>query len=70
MRLDLADLRLFIAIVDTGSITGGAANAHLALASASERSRDKMEAEIGGCRCTVMPAAGGGRPRPSRWLAC
>lgn len=30
MRLDLADLRLFIAIVDTGSITGGAANAHLA----------------------------------------
>lgn len=23
MRLDLADLRLFIAIVDTGSITGG-----------------------------------------------
>ncbi len=29
MRLDLADLRL-IAIVDTGSITGGAANAHLA----------------------------------------
>lgn len=46
MRLDLADLRLFIAIVDTGSITGGAANAHLALASASERLR-KMEAEIG-----------------------
>lgn len=36
MRLDLADLRLFIAIVDTGSITGGAANAHLALASASD----------------------------------
>ncbi len=46
MRLDLADLRLFIAIVDTGSITGGAANAHLAPASASERLR-KMEAEIG-----------------------
>ncbi len=46
MRLDLADLRLFIAIVDTGSITGGAANAHLALASSSERLR-KMEAEIG-----------------------
>ncbi|MDF5745651.1 LysR family transcriptional regulator, partial [Klebsiella quasipneumoniae] len=46
MRLDLADLRLFIAIVDTGSITGGAAPAHLALASASERPR-KMEAEVG-----------------------
>lgn len=55
MRLDLADLRLFIAIVDTGSITGGAANAHLALASASERLR-KMEAGSA-CRCcTVMPA--------------
>ena len=37
MRMDLADLRLFIAIVDSGSITGGAAMAHLALASASER---------------------------------
>ncbi|MCH9289830.1 LysR substrate-binding domain-containing protein [Klebsiella quasipneumoniae] len=46
MRLDLADLRLFIAIVDSGSITGGAAAAHLALASASERLR-KMEAEVG-----------------------
>lgn len=45
MRLDLADLRLFIAIVDTGSITGGAANAYLATASASELR--KMEAEIG-----------------------
>lgn len=55
MRLDLADLRLFIAIVDTGSITGGAANAHLATASASERLR-KMEAGSA-CRCcTVMPA--------------
>ena len=54
MRLDLADLRLFIAIVDTGSITGGAANAHLALASASERLR-KMEPRSA-CRCcTVMP---------------
>ncbi len=54
MRLDLADLRLFIAIVDTGSITGGAAAAPLALASPRERLR-KME---GGsvCRCcTVMP---------------
>ena len=54
MRLDLADLRLFIAIVDTGSITGGAANAHLALASASERLR-KMPRSACRC-CTVMPA--------------
>lgn len=46
MRMDLADLRLFIAIVDSGSITGGAAMAHLATASASERVR-KLEAEVG-----------------------
>ncbi len=46
MRMDLADLRLFIAIVESGSITGGAAMAHLALASASERVR-KLEAEVG-----------------------
>lgn len=40
MRLDLADLRLFLAIVDAGSITQGAARASLALASASERLRN------------------------------
>src|SRR5690606_8967441 len=39
MRLDLADLRLFLCIVEAGSITGGAARANLALASASERLR-------------------------------
>lgn len=39
MRLDLSDLRLFLAVVDAGSITQGAARAHLALASASERLR-------------------------------
>lgn len=55
MRLDLADLRLFIAIVDTASITGGAANVHLALASASER-RARWRPRSA-CRCcTVMPA--------------
>lgn len=37
MRFDLVDLRLFIAIAETRSITAGAARAHLALASASER---------------------------------
>jgi len=37
MRLDLADLRLFLCVVDAGSITGGARRASLALASASER---------------------------------
>ncbi|VFS57326.1 Bacterial regulatory helix-turn-helix protein, lysR family [Kluyvera cryocrescens] len=37
MRLDIADMRLFVCIADAGSITGGARRANLALASASER---------------------------------
>ncbi|WP_052283349.1 LysR family transcriptional regulator [Kluyvera genomosp. 1] len=37
MRLDIADMRLFVSIADAGSITAGAKRAHLALASASER---------------------------------
>ena len=37
MRFDLADLRLFVCVVDAGSITAGARQANLALASASER---------------------------------
>jgi len=45
-RFDLADLRLFVAIVEAGSITKGAAQAHLALASASERLRN-IEDEAG-----------------------
>jgi DNA-binding transcriptional LysR family regulator len=40
MRFDLADLRLFLCVVEAGSITQGAARAHLALASASERLRN------------------------------
>lgn len=43
MRFDLTDLRLFLAIVDAGSITHGAAAAGLSLPAASERLRD-MEA--------------------------
>lgn len=39
MRFDLPDLRLFLAVLDAGSITGGAARAHLSLAAASERLR-------------------------------
>ena len=46
MRLDLADLRLFLCVVDAGSITQGAARAHLALASASERLRN-IESDAG-----------------------
>jgi len=37
MRFDLTDLRLFAHIVEAGSITGGAARTHMALASASQR---------------------------------
>jgi DNA-binding transcriptional LysR family regulator len=40
VRLDLADLHLFLCVVDAGSITQGAARANLALASASERLRN------------------------------
>lgn len=46
MRLDLADLQLFICIIEAGSITGGAIKANLALSSASERLRH-MEEDIG-----------------------
>ncbi|MFN7194529.1 MAG: LysR substrate-binding domain-containing protein [Rhodospirillales bacterium] len=46
MRFDLADLRLFVAVAASGSITKGAAKAHLALASASARLA-AMEEEAG-----------------------
>ena len=46
MRFDPADLRLFLNVVMTGSITQGAQRSHLALASASVRLR-AMEEEAG-----------------------
>ena len=46
MRFDLADLRLFLSVIDSSSITQGASNAHIAAPSASERIRN-MEHEIG-----------------------
>jgi DNA-binding transcriptional LysR family regulator len=46
MRFDLSDLRLFLQIVEAGSITHGAERAHLALAAASTRIRN-MEATLG-----------------------
>ncbi|MBK0014494.1 LysR substrate-binding domain-containing protein [Stenotrophomonas sp. S41] len=46
MRMDIADLRLFLAVADAGSITAGAALANLALGSASERLR-AIEADAG-----------------------
>jgi DNA-binding transcriptional LysR family regulator len=46
MRFDLADLSLFRHVVDAGSITHGAARAHLALAAASTRIHN-MEETLG-----------------------
>ncbi|MBB3176690.1 LysR substrate-binding domain-containing protein [Variovorax sp. Sphag1AA] len=37
MRFDLTDLRLFVHIIESGTITGGAARTHMTLASASQR---------------------------------
>lgn len=46
MRMDIADLRLFLAVAEAGSITAGASQAHLAVGSASERLR-AIEADAG-----------------------
>ncbi len=46
MRFDLVDLRLFLHVADSASITHGAERAHLALASASARIRG-MEETLG-----------------------
>lgn len=46
LRFDLVDLRLFLNIAETGSITHGASRSAMALASASERIR-AMEAALG-----------------------
>src|ERR1700684_1668645 len=44
MRFDLIDLRLFLHILETGSITHGAARANMSLPSASARLRGMEEA--------------------------
>src|SRR5690606_7893331 len=46
MRFDLTDLRLFLNIHETGTITKGAQRSHMTLASASERVKG-MEAALG-----------------------
>ncbi|WP_250535858.1 LysR family transcriptional regulator [Caballeronia sp. AZ10_KS36] len=46
MRFDLTDMRLFLTVLERGSITAGAQAMHLALASASERIAG-MEAALG-----------------------
>ncbi|MEQ5837928.1 LysR family transcriptional regulator [Paraburkholderia acidicola] len=44
MRFDMADLRLFVAVVEAGSITHGATHANLSLGSASGRIKQMEEA--------------------------
>jgi len=44
MRFDIADLRLFVAVVEAGSITHGATRVNLALGSASGRIKQMEEA--------------------------
>jgi DNA-binding transcriptional LysR family regulator len=46
VRFDLSDLRLFLNVVEAGSITHGAEHMHLAIAAASTRIRN-MEAALG-----------------------
>jgi DNA-binding transcriptional LysR family regulator len=46
MRFDLTDLKLFLHVVEAGSITAGAERIHLAVAAASTRIRN-MELELG-----------------------
>src|SRR5580692_1569071 len=46
MRFDLTDLKLFLHVVEAGSITHGAERMHLAVAAASTRIRN-MEAALG-----------------------
>jgi DNA-binding transcriptional LysR family regulator len=46
MRFDLTDLKLFLHVVEAGSITAGADRMHLAVAAASTRIRN-MEIELG-----------------------
>jgi len=44
MRFDLTDLRLFVNVVEAGSLTGGAERTHMTLASASQRVRGMEDA--------------------------
>lgn len=67
MRFDLADLRLFLAIVEAGSITHGAVAANLSVAAASERLRD-MEA-TGGVRLLDRGRRGATLTRAGETLA-
>ncbi|RSZ60611.1 LysR family transcriptional regulator [Massilia atriviolacea] len=63
MRFDLTDIRVFLSVVECGSLTQGARSMHLALASVSERIAG-MEAALGAAllernRRGVRPTAAG-----------
>jgi molybdenum-dependent DNA-binding transcriptional regulator ModE len=63
MRFDLTDLRLFLAVVDAGSITHGATDVGLSLPAASERLRDMLPAKSS---CSNAAVAAYGRRRPAK----
>jgi len=65
MRFDLADLRLFVEVVDAGSITAGAERSALALAAASTRIRN-MEAVLGAP--LLARSRQGVTPTPAGWM--
>ncbi|MBB4605587.1 LysR family transcriptional regulator [Xanthomonas arboricola] len=73
MHLEFVDLRLFIAVVETGSITAGAQRAALSLAAASARIR-ALELQVGavllerGRRGVSLTPAGGVLLRHARQL--
>lgn len=54
MRFDLTDLRLFLNVVEAGTLTGGAERTHMTLASASQRVRG-MEDTLGSALLTRHP---------------
>src|SRR5246500_2612192 len=62
MRFDLTDLSLFRHVVEAGSIPGGPARAHLALAAASTRIRN-MEEALGAA--LLVRGRGGVTPTPA-----
>ncbi|MEK1943735.1 MAG: LysR substrate-binding domain-containing protein [Pseudomonas sp.] len=73
MHMDLIDLRLFVRILEAGTITAGASRCHLSLASASARIR-AMEASLGtpllerGRRGVSATAAGNALARHGRLI--
>ena len=61
MRFDLTDLRLFLHVQETGSITAGARRSNMTLASASERARHGRHAG----RALLLRGPRGAEPTPA-----